>query len=113
MSVRDHGAGVAESLVPTLFSRLRTLGRYDRDRARGTGLGLAIVRGLVEAMGGRVWYKPASGGGATFFLALPAPRMPLMLPAPVEVIVIPGMNTIETIAVRELQPVRRAASDAP
>ena len=74
LSVRDHGSGVAESLVPTLFSRLRTLGRRDRDRARGTGLGLSLVRGLVEAMGGRVWYKPAGDGGATFYLALPAPR---------------------------------------
>jgi PAS domain S-box-containing protein len=74
ISVRDHGAGVAESLVPTLFSRIRTLGRRDRDRARGTGLGLALVRGLVEAMGGRVWYEPAPDGGALFFLALATPR---------------------------------------
>jgi signal transduction histidine kinase len=74
LSVRDHGPGVAESLVPTLFSRIRTLGRTDRDRARGTGLGLSLVRGLVEAMGGRVWYEPAPGGGALFFLALPLPR---------------------------------------
>jgi two-component system, OmpR family, sensor histidine kinase MtrB len=74
LSVRDHGAGVAELLVPTLFSRIRTLSRRDRDRAGGTGLGLALVRGLVEAMGGRVGYEPAPGGGALFFLALPLPR---------------------------------------
>ncbi len=74
LSVRDHGPGVPESLVPTLFSRVRTLGRRDRDRARGTGLGLALVKGLVEAMGGRVWYEQAPGGGAVFSLALPQPR---------------------------------------
>jgi signal transduction histidine kinase len=74
LSVRDHGPGIAGSLIPTLFSRIRTLGRLDRDRARGTGLGLALVKGLVEAMGGRVWYEPAPGGGALFFLALPVPR---------------------------------------
>jgi PAS domain S-box-containing protein len=76
LSVRDHGPGVAQALVPTLFSRLRTLGRHDRDRGRGTGLGLALVRGLVEAMGGRVWYEPDADGGARFSVALPVPRPP-------------------------------------
>ena len=73
VTVRDHGPGVPESLVPTLFSRLRTFGRGDRDRGRGTGLGLALVRGLVEAMGGRVRYEPAADGGASFCLVLPSP----------------------------------------
>jgi two-component system sensor histidine kinase MtrB len=72
--VRDHGSGVPDALVPTLFSRLRTFGRPDRDRARGTGLGLTLVRGLVEAMGGQVRYERAEGGGASFRLTLPSPR---------------------------------------
>jgi two-component system sensor histidine kinase MtrB len=67
--VRDHGNGVPDALVPTLFSRLRTFGRPDRDRARGTGLG------LVEAMGGQVRYERADGGGASFRLILPSPRV--------------------------------------
>jgi PAS domain S-box-containing protein len=74
LSVTDGGPGVSPALVSTLFSRLRTLNRADRDRARGTGLGLALVRGLVEAMGGRVWYEPGPNGGASFSLALPVPR---------------------------------------
>jgi PAS domain S-box-containing protein len=74
LAVTDHGPGVPAVLVPTLFSRLRTFGRRDRDRSRGTGLGLSLVRGLVEAMGGRVWYEPAPGGGAGFHLTLPTPR---------------------------------------
>ena len=74
LTVHDHGSGVPESLIPTLFSRLRTLGRRDRDQARGTGLGLALVKGLVEAMGGRVAYEPAPEGGALFSLTLPQPR---------------------------------------
>ena len=73
VDIVDHGAGVPEPLVPTLFSRVHTLGRRNRDRGRGTGLGLSLVRGLVEAMGGRVWYEPRRNG-ACFCLALPVAK---------------------------------------
>ena len=33
-----------------------------------------LVKGLVEAMGGRVWYEQARTGGADFRISLPVPR---------------------------------------
>jgi PAS domain S-box-containing protein len=75
ISVIDHGSGVPDALVPSLFNRLRLLAQRDRDRDRSrTGLGLSLVKGLVEAMGGRVSYEPVLGGGAAFRLVLPTPR---------------------------------------
>ena len=75
--VSDHGAGVAEDLVPVLFSRVHTLSRHQRSGrvGLGTGLGLFLVKGLVEAMGGRVAYD-GSGNGACFEVVLMAPRRP-------------------------------------
>ncbi|MCU1485173.1 MAG: histidine kinase [Actinomycetia bacterium] len=73
--VADAGPGVPVAVVPTLFSRLHTVSRRDRDRTRGTGMGLSLVRGLVEAMGGRVWYSPGLAGGAEFRFTLPTPRV--------------------------------------
>jgi two-component system sensor histidine kinase MtrB len=75
VEVVDHGSGVPDALVPSLFNRLRLLARRERDRSRGTGLGLSLVKGLIEAMGGRVWYEPADGGGASFRIQLPRPNL--------------------------------------
>lgn len=72
--VSDEGPGVPEAMVGQLFGGLRLITHRRSDRGRGTGLGLRLVKGLVEAMGGRVWYEPAPGGGAAFHLALPQPR---------------------------------------
>lgn len=71
--VDDDGDGVDSDIRSTLFTRLRTRG--ERDGTRGGGLGLSLVRGLVEAMGGRVWYTERVGGGASFHLTLSTPRV--------------------------------------
>ena len=41
--------------------------------APGTGMGLAISRGLLNAIGGRVWAENAAGAGARFSIVIPGP----------------------------------------
>jgi PAS domain S-box-containing protein len=73
-TIVDHGDGVPPDRAADLFAGLRTLANADREGSRGTGLGLSVVKGLIEAMGGRVAYEPAAGGGACFRLVLPVPH---------------------------------------
>jgi K+-sensing histidine kinase KdpD len=71
ISVVDHGSGIPYELHEHIFEPFTQVGRHETRHVGGTGLGLSIVRGLSEAMGGRVWYEPTVGGGATFTVALP------------------------------------------
>ncbi|NNF69923.1 MAG: GAF domain-containing protein, partial [Acidimicrobiia bacterium] len=71
LSVVDHGPGIPYELQDHVFDRFTQIERPETRARGGTGLGLSIVRGLAEAMGGRVWFEPTMGGGATFALSLP------------------------------------------
>ncbi len=71
-SVLDEGPGIPADDLPHLFDRFYQADP-SRDRATGTsGLGLAIVKAIVEAHGGRVGAENRGGGGAAFWLELPA-----------------------------------------
>lgn len=72
ITVEDAGPGIPVAQIPTLFGQLRPNASGPRRRDRPTGLGLPLVRGLIEAMGGRVSYRPGAGGGALFAITLPA-----------------------------------------
>ena len=73
MSVADEGIGIPESEQERIF---RKFYRADSAAVRAgqgsTGLGLFIVRGLVTAMGGRIWVTSREGEGASFTFELPA-----------------------------------------
>ncbi len=65
--VKDTGIGIAPENFDKIFQRFRQGDDYYQSRKYGgTGLGLAIVRGLVEALGGRIWVESELGVGSTF-----------------------------------------------
>ena len=73
MSVADEGRGVSPEEMPLLFRKFsRNRGQGEEREAPDTGLGLAICKGIVEALGGRIWAESAGLGlGSTFTFTLP------------------------------------------
>ena len=76
VAVVDQGPGLDPRELEHLFERF-----FRGDRARqiapGTGMGLAITRGLLNAVGGRVWAENAERGGARFTIVVPGARRSL------------------------------------
>lgn len=66
ISVTDNGPGVAESVIPRLFTPFTT------DKADGKGLGLAIAAKIVEEHEGLIAHDRPAAGGARFTFYLPA-----------------------------------------
>jgi signal transduction histidine kinase len=73
VSVADEGMGIPQAEQEQIFRKFYRGADADaRVGAGGTGLGLFIARGLVTAMGGRIWVESREGEGSTFAFELPA-----------------------------------------
>lgn len=67
--VLDRGRGFQSDETADLFE-LFYRSPTTAAQASGAGIGLFVCRRLINAMGGRIWAKPRSGGGAEFGFAL-------------------------------------------
>ena len=70
VTVSDQGPGIDPADREHLFERFYR-GRGSQQNTAGTGMGLAITRGLLNAIGGRVWADDGVASGARFSMRLP------------------------------------------
>lgn len=70
--VRDHGPGVPEEALASLFDPHVRLNHGRAQNEGGLGLGLGIARSIVEAHGGRLELANHAGGGLLATIRLPA-----------------------------------------
>jgi signal transduction histidine kinase len=72
IAVRDRGPGIPAHFTSRVFEKFAQADNSDARAKGGTGLGLSIVKEIVQRLGGSVTFADAPGGGAVFFVDLPA-----------------------------------------
>ncbi|HLG69414.1 MAG TPA: ATP-binding protein, partial [Chloroflexota bacterium] len=68
VTVFNEGSHIPDAELDRLFDKFYRLGA----QTGGSGLGLAIARGIVEALGGRIWAENVGRRGVAFTFTLPA-----------------------------------------
>ena len=65
ISFKDNGSGIDKEISEKLFQPNFTT------KTSGMGLGLAISKGIIDSLGGKIWYETVEGEGSSFFISLP------------------------------------------
>lgn len=70
ITIEDNGVGISPEVTPKLFTPNFTT------KSGGMGLGLAISKGIIEVIGGKIWFETDFGFGTKFFVQLPVVAPP-------------------------------------
>jgi signal transduction histidine kinase len=81
--VADTGICITAEQQDLLFRPFSQVDNTIARRYGGTGLGLAISKGIIAAMGGRIWVKSEAGAGSRFYFTVPTEGAPSMAGAAV------------------------------
>lgn len=71
IGVIDHGRGIPQAHLQSVFIAYRQVEAADAHKKGGTGLGLAICKAIVEAHNGEIGVNSEEGKGSVFWLKLP------------------------------------------
>jgi len=70
-SVADTGMGIPSEYIGKLFQRFYQVDSSYTRKIGGSGLGLAVCKGLVGALGGKIWLESTIDVGTTFYFTIP------------------------------------------
>ncbi|MDX2198726.1 MAG: ATP-binding protein [Phycisphaerae bacterium] len=72
ITIRDHGPGVSEDMLPKLFQPFYRVESDRSNHSGGAGLGLALAERVIRAHGGNIVARNHADGGLEFIVDLPA-----------------------------------------
>ncbi len=71
ITVEDDGMGIPKNAREQVFTKFYRAQNVVRKETSGTGLGLYLVKGLVETLGGKIWFESTEHIGSSFYVRLP------------------------------------------
>ncbi len=74
--IRDSGIGIPKEDQGHVFSKFFRARNAKDQWVDGTGIGLTLAKRMVEAHGGRIWFRSDVGKGSLFCFAIPLDRSP-------------------------------------
>jgi len=69
--VRDNGIGIPSEKQNDIFKKFYQVDSTLTRKNEGSGLGLNICKGIVEGLGGKIWFESKEGKGTTFYFSIP------------------------------------------
>jgi len=69
--VKDNGSGIPTEMHPIMFKKFYQVDTSPTRKHPGTGLGLVVCKGIVERLGGKIWFQTGTDKGTTFFFTIP------------------------------------------
>ncbi|MDD5172726.1 MAG: ATP-binding protein [Patescibacteria group bacterium] len=69
-SIKDNGVGIPKNQQKRIFEKFFRADNAIFKETDGNGLGLYIAKAIVEAHGGKIWFKSKENKGATFYFSL-------------------------------------------
>ena len=69
--VKDNGIGISEKRKESIFKKFYQVNLSFKRKYGGSGFGLVICKGIVENLGGKIWFESKEAEGTTFYFTIP------------------------------------------
>ena len=69
--VKDNGIGIQKEKQQNIFKKFYQADTSHTRKHGGSGLGLAICKGIVDGLGGKIWFESEPRKGTTFSFVIP------------------------------------------